>query len=147
MDINTQAPATAATEAVIAAPIESVWDLLTSLDTWLLWNSRIGRIRVNGPPEKGTIFEWSTRGMNIASRFEQVDRPKRLVWSSTSVGMRGIQVWELRQVRGTTRICTAISCEGPLPRVFPGLLKKILSKMVIQNLADLKAEVERLRRP
>lgn len=56
MDINRNAPATAATESLIHAPLDLVWSVLTDIAGWSRWNPDVAHARLQGPLASGNEF-------------------------------------------------------------------------------------------
>ena len=85
IDVNREAPVGGAAEAYIEAPIETVWRVLSDLEKWPAWNNGVSKIRVGGPIEVGTSFEWVGGGFKIVSRLEEVEPPARIGWRPSVV--------------------------------------------------------------
>jgi len=142
MDVNRKAPAAGKAEAVIRAPIEIVWGVLSGLEQWPSWNKSVSKVRVSGPVEAGTTFAWQAGRSRIVSRLEEVAPPNRIAWSGRMLGIRAIHVWELRGEDGGTRVRTEESFEGPVAWLFRGYARKVLAKALDQGLSSLKSEAE-----
>jgi uncharacterized protein YndB with AHSA1/START domain len=70
--------------AVVAAPVESVWELLadpTLYDTW--WDARTERIAPPGPATPGQVLYAKTSGLGrtwaVTLRVEAVNPPKHQI--------------------------------------------------------------------
>ncbi len=142
VEVNHDAPATGVAEVLIKAPIDTVWRILSDLEKWPSWNKSVSKIRVNGPLEAGTSFDWKAGGSRIVSRLEEVDPPQRIAWSGRMPGIRAIHVWELKAEDEGTRVHTEESFEGFIVGLLRGLMKKILAKALAQGTAALKAAAE-----
>jgi len=142
MDVNHKAPAVGKAEAVIRAPIETVWGVLSGLERWPEWNRNIAWIRVEGPVRPGTRFVWKAGGSRISSRLEEVVPPNRIAWSGRMLGVRAVHVWDLAAEDGGTRVRTEESFEGPVAWLLRGLMRKVLARALEQGLNALKAEAE-----
>jgi uncharacterized protein YndB with AHSA1/START domain len=142
VDINREAPAAGSATALVEAPLEKVWRILSDLAGWPTWNKGVSEIRVNGPVESGTTFVWKAGGTKIVSRLEQVAPPHRIAWTGKIFGIRAIHVWELAAEAGGTRVRTEESFEGPLARLFPGLAKKTVGRALAGAVSSLKAKSE-----
>lgn len=142
IEADHKAPALGAAGIFIAAPIETVWGVLSGLDRWPEWNRNVAWIRVDGPVRPGTRFVWKAGWSRIASRLEDVAPPNRIAWSGRMPGIRAIHVWELRGEDGGTRVRTEESFEGLVARLFRGYARKVLAKALDQGLSSLKSEAE-----
>ncbi|AFY94144.1 hypothetical protein [Chamaesiphon minutus] len=49
MEINLQAPVIAYHQIIINASIETIWQILTDIDRWNIWNSNISESRIEAP--------------------------------------------------------------------------------------------------
>lgn len=140
--INPDAPAIAESDALIEAPIETVWEVLSDFRNWPAWNKSVLKMRVDGPVSVGTTFEWIGDGWKIASRIEEVDPPKRIAWSGATLGIRATHVWDLAEEGRGTRVHTVEAFEGLAPKLLRGFTRKKLAGSLNQGLAALKAEAE-----
>lgn len=143
IDVNREAPVVEAAEAIIEAPIEEVWRILVDLEKWPAWNNSVSKIRVNGPLEPGTAFEWVGGGFKIVSRLEEVEPPARIGWTGKMLGIRAAHIWEFQAEGPGTRVRTEESFEGWPAALFRAVMRKTLKKALEQGLAALKAEAER----
>jgi hypothetical protein len=142
IEVNRRAPAIGVADALIEAPIETVWRVLSDLENWPSWNKSVSKIRVEGPLQVGTSFVWVGGGSRIVSRLEAVDPPKRIAWSGKTFGIRAMHVWELSGKGEGTQVHTEESFEGPVARLFRGFSRKTLAKALDQGVAALKAGAE-----
>lgn len=142
IEIDRTAPVVAEAGISIAAPLETVWSILVDLESWPRWNRSVTRMRLNGPLQVGTTFDWTGGGSKIASRIEEVDAPLRIVWSGRTLGIRALHVWTFAAEGTGTRVVTVESFAGGLVRLFPGLFRKLLDKALREGLEALKVEAE-----
>jgi uncharacterized protein YndB with AHSA1/START domain len=140
-----QTPGEASAEAIIAAPAETVWRLLSSLDRWPQWKKSIKRIHVAGPNKEGTRFVCTGR-RTTTSELREVVSSKRLVWSGRAFGFRAVHTCELKALNNFTHVRTTETFEGPLPSIFPRLMQKKMSRELEQCLTDLKLELDNLKK-
>lgn len=68
------APVKAASEIVIRAPVEKVWQILTTINEWPNWQSTVSAAHLDGPLEPGTSFNSTNGGAEIKSRIALVQR-------------------------------------------------------------------------
>ena len=142
MDVNLKAPAVGKAEALIEAPIGTVWGILSDLERWPTWNKGVSKIKVNGPVQAGTSFEWVGNGSKIVSRLEEVNPPQRIAWTGKTLGIRATHVWELTKKGTGTLVHTEESFEGLMARLFRGFARKTLAKALAQGITSLKTEAE-----
>lgn len=135
-------PASETVEAIIAAPVETVWRLLARLERWPQWRKKVSRIRVDGPHQVGTRFVWISGRTKTISELKEVVFPERLAWSGRGFGLRALHTCELRAFNNFTHIRATESFEGPLAFLFPGLVKKKVAETLEEALAELKSEAE-----
>lgn len=143
MDINPSAPATASAEALIHAPVDLVWSILTGFAAWPQWNPAVTRMQVNEPVKPGTTFRWTAGGAPIVSTIQEVVPEQRLVWTGRMLGVRAVHVWTFEPQPGGVRVRTAESFEGLIVRLLAGPMQRLLAASLEQGLAALKAEAER----
>ncbi len=142
IEVNKSAPAIGVAQTLVKAPIETIWQVLSDFEGWPNWNKSVSRIHLNGPVKVGTTFVWVAGGSKIVSQLEEVDAPKRLVWSGKTFGIRAVHVWKFEKKDEGTHVHTEESFEGLIVRLFPGLMKKMLAKTLSQSVTALKMEAE-----
>lgn len=142
MDINEYAPAIGQAEAIVAAPTDTVWDVLSDLPNWPSWNKSVSKLGLKGDIEPGTTFVWVAGGSKIVSRLEELERPSRIVWTGRTMGIRAVHVWTFEATAAGTRVRTRESFEGLIVRCFRGTMKKMLDRALEQGVEALKAEAE-----
>jgi hypothetical protein len=142
IEVNKAAPVIVVAEALVNAPIETVWQVVSHFEGWPSWNKSVSKIQLNGPVKVGTLFVWVAGGSKIVSQLEEVDRPNRLAWSGKTFGIRAIHVWRFNKEDEGTHVHSEESFEGLIVKLFPGLMKKILAKALGQGVTALKAEAE-----
>ena len=138
-----QGPVFGTAEIDVAAPVETVWRVLTDLERWPSWNPDVTSMSVNGPLANGTVFRWKAGTRTIVSTIEQVDPPHVVAWSGKTLGVRATHVWHFEQQGETTHVRTQEALKGLVARVLHGSLQKTLDKALEDGLRNLKAEAER----
>ena len=142
IEIKQNAPAVGTAEAFVKAPIETVWSVLVDLPRWPLWNQCVSRMDLRGDVSVGTTFVWAAGGAKITSRIEELEAPRRIVWSGGSAGIRAIHVWEFEDVQGRTHVHTRESFDGLLVKLFRGKMRAMLDNALSQGVQALKTEAE-----
>ncbi|HSD48703.1 MAG TPA: SRPBCC family protein [Actinomycetota bacterium] len=143
MDIDRDAPATAAGELEIAAPPEIVWQILADLSAWPTWNADVRSMTVEGPLEPGTTFRWRSGSASLVSTLQAVDPPRELGWTGVTMGIHAVHVFRFEPRDGGTLARSAESFRGFIPTVLKGYSRKILQRGIDDILRSLKTEAER----
>jgi uncharacterized protein YndB with AHSA1/START domain len=141
-EINPRAPAVAEERAVVDAPQERVWILLTDIDSWPEWQRSVSRAQLEGPLEPGSTFRWKAGGVSIVSTLRELEAPHRVAWEGRATGMYARHVWTLERTDGGTWVETAESFEGPLVRLLRPVMRRNLQKGLARGVADLKEAAE-----
>ena len=141
MRIDEYAPVTARAEIEIAASPGLVWDLLTAMDHWADWNPAV---RTASQPvlAEGEVFRWKSGPVVLTSTLAQVERPRVMGWTGTSMGVTTIHVWRLVPDGEQTMAGTEESWSGALPRLLPDVLRRSLSRRLDSWLHHLKIAAE-----
>lgn len=142
MNIDRDAPVITRDEIVIAASVEAVWDRLTNIDAWTEWNPEIASAKLDDPLAVGSVFRWTTAGMDIASTVGELVPHQRIVWSGLAHGIMGIHVWSLSAADGGTLVQTEESWEGKPVRIQINLLQSTLNESIRTWLENLKRATE-----
>ena len=143
MEIHEKAPAVARAETQIAADPESVWRLLTDLEKWPTWKPDVHSMALHGALAPGSLFVWKSGPGTISSTLQEVDPPRAISWTGSTMGIKAIDTFRLEPRDGGTFVREAESWEGLVVRLFAGRLRRTLQSSLESGLADLKAEAER----
>ena len=101
LDINRKAPATASAEAVILAPLNDFWSVLTKIDGRSRWNPDVSRVELRDSLTPGTEFHWKTAsGASIVSTLQEVEPERRVAWTGRTLGIRAVHVWTFAEQDG-----------------------------------------------
>jgi uncharacterized protein YndB with AHSA1/START domain len=139
-----EGPVSGTAEIEVAAPVETVWRVLTDLEQWPNWNSDVTSMTVDGPLAEGTVFRWKAGPRTIVSTIERVDRPRIVVWSGKTLGVKATHAWHFEQVGEATHVRTEEALRGIVARVLRRSLQKTLDSALESGLRNLKAEAERI---
>lgn len=142
MDINTDAPVITRDEILIAAPIQTIWDLQTDVPGWPSWQPDVDGAHADGPLTVGSVFRWQTAGLDITSTVEEVDAPRRIVWGGPAQGIIAIHRWTLDEQDGGVLVHTAESWDGAPVTAQPEALQAALDGSLRAWLENLKREAE-----
>jgi uncharacterized protein YndB with AHSA1/START domain len=143
MEIDRDAPATASGEIPIAAPAETVWDVLSDLPNWPTWNADVRSMSMQGPLEPGTEFRWRSGPASVRSELQVVDPPREIAWTGTTMGIHAVHVFRFQPEDEGTLVRSEESFSGPIPRVLRSYSRRILQRGIDGILVALKAEAER----
>lgn len=141
--IDEGAPVFAAVELEVAAPVETVWDVLTAIDRWPTWNPDVREVSLAGAVAEGSVFRWKAGPGTITSTIEHVDRPRMIAWTGKTLGVSASHVWRLEQRDDRTLVRTEESYEGLVARLLRRPLRKALETALTDGLRSLKIEAER----
>ncbi|MBC8153619.1 MAG: SRPBCC family protein [Bacteroidetes bacterium] len=143
MEIDPNAPVITRDEIVIAAPVGTVWDLLTNVVAWPRWNKDITNARFDSPVVVGSVFHWDTAGLaGIDSTIGEVIPQRRIAWSGPSHGIMGTHVWHFTPVAEGVLVQTEESWAGePITRQV-SVMQQALDKSIRSWLESLKREAE-----
>jgi uncharacterized protein YndB with AHSA1/START domain len=136
------APVVSSAEIDIAAPVETVWKVLTAIDRWPSWNPDVKSVAIDGPAVEGTPFHWKAGPSTISSTVTHVERPRLIAWTGRTLGIRAIHVWTFEEAGGSTFVRTEESYEGLVARVLRRPLQKTLDKALADVVRHLKAVAE-----
>ena len=143
MQINQNAPVKANAEILINATPEQVWAVLTNINQWTKWNSKVSKSVANQPVAKGSSFSWTINGAKIHSQLHTVETFKSFGWSGKTFGATAIHNFYLSASNGGTLVKVEESMEGWLVRLFKNKMNKDLAKDMVYWLEQMKAECER----
>lgn len=143
MDVDRSAPAVAAAETAIAAPLETVWDVLTGFEGWPGWNPDVTSMSLDGAVEEGAVFRWKAGRATITSTLREVDPPRLVGWTGKTTGIEAAHVWRLEPRGEGTFVRTEESWQGLLVRLLRGRMQRSLQSAVDDGLKHLAAEAER----
>jgi uncharacterized protein YndB with AHSA1/START domain len=143
LEVNRSAPAVASAELVIAAPIETVWDVISDIDQWPRWNPAITEAALRGGLQPGSTFRWKAGPGSITSTLREVNPPRVLGWTGKTFGINAIHVYQLEPDAGGTLVRTAESWEGLPVRPLRGRMQKMLEEALGSGLEALKHEAEK----
>ncbi len=95
MEIDANAPVITRDETLIDAPAEVIWNIQTDIAAWPRWQPEVDAAQLDGPLAVGSVFYWETAGLRITSTVQELDPPRRIVWSGPAPGITAVHVWEL----------------------------------------------------
>ena len=141
MDTDQRGPAYKA-QIAIRAPLETIWRIQTDIDRWSAWNAKVQRAKLEGPLETGSVFKWKSGGASIVSTLQKVEPMRKIAWTGKAAGARARHVWIFEQREDVVVVTTQEAFDGWWPRLFPGLTRTMLAKLLRAWLQDLKHHAE-----
>jgi len=142
MDIDENAPVITRDEILIDAPLDTIWGLQTDISSWSQWQPDIDASRIEGPLEVGTVFRWQTYGLSIESTIQEIDAPRRIVWSGLAHGITAIHVWTMTPSEDRVLVHTEESWDGDPKRAEPEEMQQALDSSLRAWLQSLKHKAE-----
>lgn len=143
VNIDRNAPAITRDEILIAAPLSTVWNVQTDISAWPRWNTDISSAEMTGPLAAGTVFRWSTAGLDdITSIVGEVIPERRIVWSGPAQGITAVHVWSFTPVQDGVLVRTEESWDGAPVRQNLEFMQEALDASLKSWLANLKREAE-----
>jgi len=143
IEIDERAPVVGRSEIEIAAAPDVVWDVLTAIDRWPIWNPAVKSASLDGVVETGSTFRWKAGPGTIRSTIIDVGKPRRIAWTGVSFGLTATHVHTFEPRDGKTLVRTEESFDGLVARLFRGRLQKTMDSALQDGLRHLKAESER----
>ena len=126
----------------IHAPIDVVWQVLTEIDQWPRWQRAVGQASLQGSLAPSSEFRWTSGGLKIRSRIEEVNAPSSIRWLGSALGTKADHAWSLASTGTGTEVTTVESMSGWLVSLMGLFNKEFLANSLKQTLADLKEESE-----
>ena len=142
-DADRSAPVYETGQIDIGANPQVVWDPLTDVDSWPRWLPGVKSMTTHGPFAPGSTFEWKAGPGTIRSEVVTADRPHAAAWKGRTLGIDAVHVWHIAASGTGTRVATAESWNGFLPKLLPKLMRKPVRQALDEGLPALKAEAER----
>ncbi len=130
----------------VEAPVELVWETLTELNRWPVWNRDVKKVTFVGPLAAGSEFKWKVTAGTITSRLTLVEQPSRIAWSGrlSPLGVEAVDSWQIEaRSGGETLVRQRESWDGRMVRLLKGPSKSMLQRSINSGLRALKAECER----
>ncbi|MER7505495.1 SRPBCC family protein [Nonomuraea pusilla] len=140
--IDTSAPVVARHSITIDAPLQRVWDLHTDVSGWTSWQNDITAASAEGPLVPGSVFHWTTFGMEIASTVYAVEEPYRILWGGPAHGIDGIHQWTFTEKDGRVHVHTEESWDGDPIRADAEGMRAALDASLTTWLERLKKAAE-----
>jgi hypothetical protein len=142
MDIDRNAPVITRDEILITAPLETIWNVQTTIPSWPTWQPDVDAASIDGPLVVGTVFHWRTSGLDIASTIQEIEPQRRNVWSGPAQGIEAVHVWTLTPEENGVRVHTEESWDGEPVRSQLVTMQRALDQSLRAWLENLKRTAE-----
>lgn len=141
--INNSAPVKSRGDIKINAPVDKVWNILTTINDWPSWQSEVTQSRLNGELSEGVVFKWKAGGLSFSSEIHTIVSNKEFGWTGRTIGTSAIHNWFFSDQGGDTLIRVEESLQGFLPGLLKNYFQKNLDRGILQNLEELKSASEK----
>ena len=142
MQVNANAPVYQANEILIHTSPDRVWAVLTAIDQWPDWQTKITKATLESPVTAGARFQWTVNGARIQSILHTVEAHRAFGWSGTTFGGSAIHNWTLENKNGQTLVKVEESMAGWLVRLFKKKMNRDLAADMRYWLEQLKTQSE-----
>lgn len=136
--VNENAPVKSMSQLEIAAPVDTVWKILTGIRNWPEWQKSVTETTAPETVEEGTEFHWKAGGLSFKSRIHTAELHKAFGWTGTTLGAAAVHNWRFIEKENSTVVIVEESLQGIFPGIFKGYFQKNLDKGVLTNLEELK---------
>ena len=140
--VNNLSPAITKKEIIIDAPVEDVWNKVTSISEWVAWQSAISKVEIRSAPVKNTTFTWSSNGIDFESTIHTNNLYVSFGWIGTTFGVQAIHNWYFIADKSKTKVIVEESLQGLLVCLMPSYFQNKLAEGMDTNLRELKIACE-----
>ncbi|SNX62659.1 polyketide cyclase/dehydrase/lipid transport protein [Streptomyces sp. TLI_55] len=144
VQIDAGAPVITRDNILIHAPLHTIWKIQTDVENWPTWQPDVDVVVKDTPGRlrPGSVFRWSTEGLNITSTVKQVDHGKRLVWGGPAQGITAIHVWTFTPTADGVLVHTEESWTGDPVTANQATLQTALDNSLRNWVNNLKHQAE-----
>jgi hypothetical protein len=93
--VDDRAPVRVSEQALIAAPVDSVWALLSDPMRWPAVDPAIKDVQLDAPLTADARFTWTNGMARIRSQVAVIDPGREIAWTGTSSGSRAVHRYVL----------------------------------------------------
>lgn len=140
--IKENAPVKSVCSIEITASVERVWQILTAIHEWPLWQASVTETKVLGEVKEGTQFNWKAGGIRFKSIIHTAHPLTEFGWTGSTLGANAIHNWIFEKKENSTVVIVQECLDGLLPRLFRSYFQKNLDAGMMKNLQELKAAAE-----
>ncbi|WP_055489079.1 SRPBCC family protein [Streptomyces sp. TP-A0356] len=144
VQIDETAPVITRENLLIHAPLQTIWKIQTDVEKWPTWQPNVETVVKDTPGRlrPGSVFRWTTEGLNITSTVKQVDYGKRLAWGGPAQGITAIHVWTFTPTRDGVLVHTEESWTGAPVVANQAALQTALDNSLHNWVNNLKHQAE-----
>ncbi|MER6303711.1 SRPBCC family protein [Kitasatospora sp. NPDC001539] len=144
VQIDEHAPVITRADILVHAPLHTVWNIQTDVENWPTWQPGVETVTKDTPGRlrPGSVFRWSTDGLDITSTVRQVDHGRRLAWGGPAQGITAVHVWTFTPTRNGVLVHTEESWNGAPVTANRAALQSALDDSLHNWLTNLKREAE-----
>lgn len=143
MTVNKEAPVFQTREVYINASPERVWEVLTYVEDWEVWNDRIKKPALQEELKLGSAFTWRTNGSKIKSVIHTFKINRALGWSGKTFGAKAVHNWFFEPAPSGTIVMVEESMEGWIMKLMKNKMNRKLGDDMQYWLEQLKVESEK----
>ncbi|MEW2490804.1 SRPBCC family protein [Streptomyces sp. NPDC048411] len=144
VQIDESAPVITHKSILIHAPLHTIWKIQTDVEKWPTWQPHVETVVKDTPGRlrPGSVFRWSTEGLDITSTVKQTDHGKRLAWGGPAQGITAIHVWTFTPTRDGVLVHTEESWTGAPVVANQAALQAALDNSLHNWINNLKNQAE-----
>ena len=144
VQIDAGAPVITRDNILIHAPLHTIWKIQTDVENWPAWQPNVDVVVKDTPGRlrPGSVFRWTTEGLNITSTVKQVDYGKRLAWGGPAQGITAIHVWTFTPTTDGVLVRTEESWTGDPVTANQATLQTALDNSLHNWVNNLKHQAE-----
>jgi hypothetical protein len=142
-NINVLAPVKTKKSIIIHATPQKVWEIMSQVPRWDVWQKDIKNPKMEGTFQKGSYFTWESGGLNIKSTVHCAIPYEKIGWSGPAFGSFAIHNWSFKVLPdGSTKVNVEESMEGWLVQLLSSKFQTGLDVSLDKWLAALKVTAE-----
>ncbi len=127
------------------AKAEKLWDILTDVDSWPLWQgTHFVKTAEPGRIKEGSTFTAELGGLKWALKVTKAEKPHKIVWDAKYIGLKAVHGWEFNETNGRTTVTTYETMTGWMVFLTYPITKKRLSNVDEKWLDDLIVRAENI---
>ncbi|MFJ4696381.1 SRPBCC family protein [Streptomyces sp. NPDC088766] len=144
VQIDESAPVITRASILVHAPLSVIWKVQTDVENWPAWQPEVDVVTKETPGRlrPGSVFHWSTEGLDITSTVRQVEHGKRLAWGGPAQGITAVHVWTFTRTGNGVLVHTEESWTGAPVVAGQAALQAALDNSLHNWLTNLKREAE-----
>ncbi|MEU8512912.1 SRPBCC family protein [Kitasatospora sp. NPDC048722] len=142
--IDQTAPVITRDNILIHAPLHTIWKIQTDVEKWPTWQPDVVTVVKDTPGSlrPGSVFRWTTEGLNITSTVKTVGHGTCLAWGGPAQGITAIHVWTFTPTRDGILVHTEESWTGAPVLANRTVLQAALDNSLRNWVNNLKHEAE-----